>query len=212
MKRSQNNKQDTAYGYESTYSTYYPNTPSPSVANQPLPGQPPLPPMPPPAGALPPLPHVFPAMPPLTQMQTWAHAAPTWQWITPGQATALAAQSTRDMANNVARGNYNRRDRFVHNRNNVYPQRGNNFHRKNRRTRYDQPHNQFDPTAYYGQSLPGAIGIDWQRAGFTAAGQADGLLNHIPVSSSLPTNVHVEKQDGGDQEVKIVSVRFFFVY
>ncbi|KAK0085157.1 hypothetical protein PV325_005696 [Microctonus aethiopoides] len=198
------NKQEATYGYENTYSTYYSNSSSPSTNNQPLPGQPPLPPMPPPPGALPPLPHVFSAVPQVAQIQTWTHATPTWQWIAP-QATALPTQPARDvMVNNAGRGNFSRRDRFPHNRNNVYSPRG-SFHRKNRRPRFDQTHVQFDPSAYFGQSLTG-MNIDWQRTGFTT-GLNDSHVNHmaIPISNQLPSSGNTERQEGGDADVKIVS-------
>ncbi|KAH0568257.1 uncharacterized protein LOC123268660 isoform X1 [Cotesia glomerata] len=196
------NKQDTTYGYETSYSSYYPSSNSPSTANQPLPGQPPLPPMPPPPGALPPLPHVFSPMPQVTQIQSWA-PAPAWQWITP-QATALAAQTSRDITNST-RGNYTRRDRFTHNRNNVYPPRG-NFHRKNRRPRFDQTPTPFDPTtAYFGQSLAaGNISIDWQRGFAAAHNDAQNLVNHMAMSMSNQSSGVNDRQDG-DQDVKIVS-------
>ncbi|XP_057337423.1 uncharacterized protein LOC130675644 isoform X2 [Microplitis mediator] len=196
------NKQENTYGYETTYSSYYPSSNSPSAANQPLPGQPPLPPMPPPAGTLPPLPHVFAPMPQVTQIQSWA-PAPTWQWIAP-QATALAAQTSRDM--NSTRGNYTRRDRFTHNRNNVYPPRG-NFHRKNRRPRFDQPQTPFDPTtaAYFGQSLAASgISIDWQRGFAAAHNDAQNLVNHMAISMSNQSSGLNDRQEG-DQDIKIVS-------
>ncbi|XP_034942457.1 uncharacterized protein Pof [Chelonus insularis] len=199
VKRTINKQDAPTYSYENSFASYYPNSTSPSVASQPLPGQPPLPPMPPPPGALPPLPHVFPAMPQVSQIQSWAH--PPWQWIAP-QATALAPQTPRDITSTSTRGNYTRRDRFNHNRNNVYPQRG-NFHRKNRRPRFDQPH-AFDPTAYFGQTLTGGISIDWQRTGFPAT-QADAL-NHmsIAIANQAASGTNVEKQEG-DQDIKIVS-------
>lgn len=199
------NKQENTYGYETTYSSYYPSSNSPSAANQPLPGQPPLPPMPPPPGALPPLPHVFAPMPQVTQIQSWA-PAPTWQWIAP-QATALAAQTSRDM--NSTRGNYTRRDRFTHNRNNVYPPRG-NFHRKNRRPRFDQPQTPFDPTtaAYFGQSLAASgISIDWQRGFAAAHNDAQNLVNHMAISMSTQSSGVNDRQES-DQDIKIVSVCF----
>ncbi|XP_025602305.1 eukaryotic translation initiation factor 5B-like isoform X2 [Athalia rosae] len=183
--------------------------------------------MPPPPGTLPPPPHVFgPVHSQVTPMQPWSHPPPPWQWMTP-QTPPLPQQSARDLTPNnfqrdmPLRNNYIRRDRFTHNRNNIYNQR-NNFHRKNRRhPRYDPSHGQFDQTSYFGPTVPIAIGLDWQRNSYSAnpsVHPADGLINHISVAiqnhqipqSSLPPGVshgsinrHME--ESGDQDIKIVS-------
>ncbi|XP_046466094.1 FK506-binding protein 5 isoform X3 [Neodiprion pinetum] len=187
-----------AFGYDNTYGSYSVPSPSPAALNQPLPGQPPLPPMPPPPGTLPPPPHVFgPVHSQVTPMQPWSHPPPPWQWMTP-QTPPLPPQSPRDMTPNnfqrdmPLRSNYVRRDRFNHNRNNIYNQRS-NFHRKNRRSpRYDQLQGQFDQASYFGPSLPVAI------------------HNHQIQQSSLPPgasqiSINRHMDESGDQDIKIVS-------
>ncbi|XP_046747629.1 uncharacterized protein LOC124412067 isoform X2 [Diprion similis] len=192
-------KQELAtFGYDNNYGSYSVPSPSPAAINQPLPGQPPLPPMPPPPGTLPPPPHVFgPVHSQVTPMQPWSHPPPPWQWMTP-QTPPLPPQSPRDMTPNnfqrdmPLRSNYVRRDRFNHNRNNIYNQRS-NFHRKNRRNpRYDQLQGQFDPASYFGPSLPVAI------------------QNHQLQQSSLPPgasqiSINRHMDESGDQDIKIVS-------
>lgn len=178
--------------------------------------------MPPPPGTLPPPPHVFgPVHSQVTPMQPWSHPPPPWQWMTP-QTPPLPPQSPRDMTPNnfqrdmPLRSNYVRRDRFNHNRNNIYNQR-NNFHRKNRRhPRFDQPQGQFDQSSYFGPSLPSTIGLDWQRNSYSTS-QSDGLINHISVAiqnhqmtqSALPPGaqnlINRHGDESGDQEIKIVS-------
>ncbi|OXU25692.1 hypothetical protein TSAR_012611 [Trichomalopsis sarcophagae] len=175
-----------SYGYDTSYLNYSTTTSTPTTINhqQPLPGQPPLPPMPPPQGSVPPPPSVFGPVPTqVTQIHSWPHAPAAWQWITP-QATSLPPQSPRDIAAAAVayqqqrempmRNNYVKRERFNHNRNNVYQQRG-NFHRKNRR-RYDQQsQNHFDQASYFGAALTNSLGLDWQR-------NNEALMGHMPLS------------------------------
>ncbi|XP_015123840.1 uncharacterized protein LOC107045937 [Diachasma alloeum] len=200
MAYSESEPQTASYGYETAYPTYT-NASSGQTVTQPLPGQPPLPPMPPP-GALPPMP-MFSAMPQVPQLQTWGHAAP-WQWITPQAAAPIPPQPARDINNALksSRGNYVRRDRFNHNRNNVYAQRGSFNRNERRRFKHQQQPGQFDPTtATYWQ------GIDWQRANFATA-QGDGLINHMNAQMQMKSAAaagSADKSDTGDQEVKIVS-------
>ena len=205
------------FGYEGSYPTYTSSSSSPSTVTQPLPGQPPLPPMPPPSSGVPPPPHVFGPVPSqVTPIQAWAHPPTAWQWITP-QTSPLPPPTPRDMTANTyqrempLRGNYMRRERFNHNRSNVYVQRS-NFHRKNRRlARFGQSQGQFDQAAYFGATLSSSLGLEWQRNNYTAAAN-DALMNHMPVplpNHPLPpippgmlTNRHGE--ESSDQDVKIV--------
>lgn len=199
------------YGYD-TYVSYASTTSTPTTVNQPLPGQPPLPPMPPPPGSVPPPPHVFvPSQ--VTPIQTWPHAPPHWQWLTP-QATAIPSQPATTFQRDLClRGNFVRRERFNNNnRNNIYNQR-NNFHRNknNRRT----PQGQFDQN-YFGSALQGNIALDWQRNNFTATG-SDGIMGHIPVN--IPNQMNhlnstmVNRRTDDDPDIKVISVRIFkFVY
>ncbi|XP_011504632.1 PREDICTED: myb-like protein X [Ceratosolen solmsi marchali] len=175
-----------SYGYDTSFVNYSTSTSTPTSLNQPLPGQPPLPPMPPPQGAVPPPPSVFGPIPTqVTQIHAWPHAH-TWQWITP-QATPLPPQTPRDIAAAAfprempLRNNYVKRERFNHNRNNIYQQRG-NFHRKNRRLhRYEQAQNQFDQTSYFGATLTNSLGLEWQRSN-------EALISHmqLPMQNQLP--------------------------
>lgn len=216
-KRSYVKQECINFGYESSYPTYTSSSTTPSTVTQPLPGQPPLPPMPPPPSGVPPPPHVFGPVPSqVTPIQAWTHPPAPWQWITP-QTSPLPPPPPRDMTTNTfqrempLRGNYMRRDRFTHNRNNMYVQR-NNFHRKNRRlARFGQSQGQFDQTAYFGATLTGSLGLEWQRNNY-AASTNDAIMNHMPVPlpnhpiPSIPpgilTNRHSEET--GDQDVKIV--------
>lgn len=104
-----------------------------------------------------------------------------------------------------------RHERFAHNRNNMYVQR-NNFHRKNKRSmRFGQSQGQFDQNTYFGATLTGSLGLEWQRNNYTAT-TGDGIINHITVplsSHSIPSiqsgivsNRHGEETE--DQDVKIV--------
>lgn len=217
-----------SFSYENSYAGYSTPSPSPATINQPLPGQPPLPPMPPPPGTLPPPPHAFgPVHSQVTPMQPWSHPPPPWQWMTP-QTPPLPPQSPREMTPSnfqremPLRSNYVRRDRFNHNRNNIYNQR-NNFHRKNRRhPRYDQPQGQFDQSAYFGQAITGAVGLDWSRNNYSNSQSihpGDGMMNHISVaiqnhqlsqsltSGASQNSVNRHGDELGEGDIKIVSVR-----
>lgn len=175
-----------SFAYNGSYPTYTSSSSSPSTVTQPLPGQPPLPPMPPPTSGVPPPPHVFGPVPSqVTPIQAWTHPPTAWQWITP-QASPLPPPPPRDMTANTfqrempLRGNYMRRERFNHNRSNVYVQRS-NFHRKNRRlARFGQTQGQFDQAAYFGATLSNSLGLDWQRNNYTASTN-DAIMNHMPV-------------------------------
>lgn len=176
---------------------------------QPLPGQPPLPPMPPPPSGIPPPPHVFAPVPSqVTPIQAWTH--PPWQWI--ASQPSLPPPTPREITNTIQReirGNYIRHERFAHNRNNMYVQR-HNFHRKNKRPiRFGQSQGQFDQNTYFGATL-GNFGLEWQRNNYTATN--DGIINHMTVPipshsiSSIPSGIvsnrHCEETE--DQDVKIV--------
>ncbi|OAD62900.1 Protein painting of fourth, partial [Eufriesea mexicana] len=205
------------FGYEGSYPTYTSSSSSTSTVTQPLPGQPPLPPMPPPSSGIPPPPHVFGPVPSqVTPIQAWTHPPAPWQWITP-QTSPLPPPPPRDMTTSSfqrempLRGNYMRRERFAHNKSNIYVQR-NNFHRKNRRlARFGQTQGQFDQAAYFGATLSNSLGLEWQRNNYTTS-TGDTIMNHMPVplpNHPLPpippgilTNRHGEETS--DQEVKIV--------
>ncbi|KAJ8669055.1 hypothetical protein QAD02_000314 [Eretmocerus hayati] len=170
-----------------------------STPQQPLPGQPPLPPMPPPQAAVPPPPSVFaPVATQVAQLHAWPHQ---WQWITPQagtlaaatQAAAAAAAFQRDVQ--PMRNNYVKRERFNHNRNNAYQQRG-NFHRKNRHRRYDQGQNQYhDQGSYYGAGM----GMDWQRGNEAAL---MGMQIPMPSQLSHMAGGSRRPEESGDQDIK----------
>ncbi|CAK9832400.1 Protein painting of fourth [Anthophora retusa] len=205
------------FGYEGSYPAYTSASSSPSTVTQPLPGQPPLPPMPPPSSGVPPPPHVFGPVPSqVTPLQAWTHPPAPWQWITP-QTSPLPPPPPRDMAASSfqrempLRGNYMRRERFTHSKSNIYVQRS-NFHRKNRRlARFGQSQCQFDQAAYFGATLSNSLGLEWQRNNYTTS-TGDTIMNHMPVplpNHPLPpippgilTNRHGEETS--DQDVKIV--------
>ncbi|KAF7388128.1 hypothetical protein HZH66_010895 [Vespula vulgaris] len=212
-KRSFVKQESVAFTYDGTYTNYSSSTTSASTSiPQPLPGQPPLPPMPPPPSGVPPPPHVFGPVPSqVTPIQTWAQAPTHWQWITP-HATPLPQREIQHIQREIAmRGNYMRRERFAHNRNNMYVQR-NNFHRKNRRlARFGQSQGQFDQAAYFGAALTSGLGLEWQRNNYTTSPN-DTIMNHMsvplsnhpisPITQGVITGRHGEEK--GDQDVKIV--------
>ncbi|XP_076631369.1 RNA binding domain-containing protein painting of fourth [Colletes latitarsis] len=216
-KRSFVKQECVSFGYEGSYPTYTSSSSSPSTVTQPLPGQPPLPPMPPPTSGVPPPPHIFGPVPSqVTPIQAWTHPSAPWQWITP-QTSPLPPLPPRDITTNSfqrempLRGNYIRRERFSHNRNNIYIQRS-NFHRKNRRlARFGQSQGQFEQAAYFGATLSNSLGLEWQRNNYTTSTN-DTILNHMPVplpNHGLPpippgilTNRHNEETS--DQDVKII--------
>jgi hypothetical protein len=202
-----------SYGYDTSFVNYSTTTSTPTSLNQPLPGQPPLPPMPPPQGAVPPPPSVFGPIPTqVTQIHAWPHSH-TWQWITP-QATPLPPQTPRDIAAAAfqrempLRNNYVHRERFNHNRNNIYQQRG-NFHRKNRRLHhYEQAQNQFDQASYFGATLTNNLGLEWQRSN-------EALISHmqLPIQNQLPHMTAAvanarRSEESADQDIKVLIVSF----
>lgn len=211
------------FGYDaSSYANYSSSSSSPSTVAQPLPGQPPLPPMPPPPSGVPPPPHVFGPVPSqVTPIQAWAHPHAPWQWITP-QTSPLPPPTPREITNTFQRemplrGNYARRERFSHNRSNMYVQR-NNFHRKNRRlARFGQSQGQFDQAAYFGATaLTGSLGLEWQRNNYTATTN-DAIINHMtvplpnhpipPIPSGIVPSRHSEETE--DRDMKTVLVIMF---
>ncbi|XP_015174223.1 PREDICTED: DNA-directed RNA polymerase II subunit RPB1-like isoform X2 [Polistes dominula] len=204
-------QEPVAIKYEgTTYTNYSSSTTSPSTSiPQPLPGQPPLPPMPPPPSGIPPPPHVFGPVPSqVTPIQTWTQAPTHWSWIT----TPLPQREIQHVQREIVlRGNYMGRERYPHNRNNMYMQR-NNFHRRNRRlSHFGQPQGQFDQASYLGSPLTGGLGLEWQRNNYNATPN-DAIMNHMPVPLSnhpvtpitqgIVTAKHREEK--GDQNVKIV--------
>ncbi|XP_076171095.1 RNA binding domain-containing protein painting of fourth isoform X2 [Ptiloglossa arizonensis] len=99
-KRSFVKQECVSFGYEGSYPTYTTSSSSPSTVTQPLPGQPPLPPMPPPTSGVPPPPHIFGPVPSqVTPIQAWTHPSAPWQWITP-QTSPLPPPPPRDMTTN----------------------------------------------------------------------------------------------------------------
>jgi len=206
------------FGYDASSYANYSSSSSSSISStiaQPLPGQPPLPPMPPPPNRVPPPPHVFEPVPSqVTPIQAWIH--PTWQWI--ASQASMPPPTPREVTNTIQRemplrGNYVRHERFAHNRSNMYIQR-NNFHRKNKRpVRFGLPQGQFDQNTYFGATLTGNLGLDWQRNNYTTAGNND-IRNHMTVpvsshsissiSSGIVSNRHSEETE--DQDLKIVLV------
>ncbi|XP_011052082.1 PREDICTED: protein PFC0760c-like isoform X1 [Acromyrmex echinatior] len=207
------------FGYDvSSYANYSSSSSSStsSTITQALPGQPPLPPMPPSSSGVPPPPHVFGPVPSQMTPIQWTHAHTPWQWITP--QTSPLPTPRHDIASTIPRdiplrGNYVRRERFTHNRNSMYIQR-NNFHRKNRRiVQFGQPQGQFDQTAYFGATLTGNLGLQWQRNIYNAAAN-DNIRSHMtvplsshsisPIPSGIMSNRHNEETE--DQDVKIEKV------
>lgn len=207
-----------AFGYDASYANYTSSS-TPSTIAQPLPGQPPLPPIPPPSGVLPP-PHVFGAVPSqVAPIQAWPHPHTPWQWITP-QTSPLPSPTPREISNTFQRemplrGNYVRRERFTHNRSNMYVQR-NNFHRRNRRlARFGQSQSQFEQAAYFGTTLTGGLGLEWQRNNYTTPTN-DALINHmaVPIPNHsippIPTGVNSRHgEETEDHDVKIVIINTF---
>ncbi|XP_011707451.1 PREDICTED: uncharacterized protein LOC105462510 isoform X2 [Wasmannia auropunctata] len=208
-------KQEYELGYDAAYANYSSSSSStPSIA-QPLPGQPPLPPMPPPPSRVPPPPHVFESVPSqVTPIQAWIH--PTWQWI--ASQASLSSPAPREITNTIPRevslrNSYIHHERFAaHNRSNMYVQR-NNFRKNRRPVRFGLPQGQFDQSAYFGATLTGNLGVEWQRNNYTAVVN-DDIRNHmtVPLSShSIPpippgivSNRHGEETE--DQDVKIEKV------
>lgn len=187
-----------SYGYDTSSMSYSTTTTTPTVINQPLPGQPPLPPMPPPQAAAPPPPSVYGAVPTqVSQIHAWPHPAATWQWITPqvapiptqNPAVAAAAAFQRDIREMPMRSSYVKRERFNHNRNNVYPHRG-NFHRKNRR-RFDQSQGQYDQSSYYGAALTNNLGAYNESLQMSLHMAATGGGTRKP-------------EDSSDQDIKVL--------
>lgn len=209
VKNSSYVKQETVhgYGYDTSYLNYS-ATAAPTALNQPLPGQPPLPPMPPPQGTVPPPPSVYGSVQAqVTPIHAWPHAA-AWQWITPHQATAIPTQSAAAAAaafqrEMPMRNNYVKRERYNnHNRNAMYQQRG-NFHRKNRRQqRYEQSQqNQFDQASYYGAALTNTLGLDWQRGNEALLGMQLPMQNQLHMANTVANNRRPD--DSGDPDIKV---------
>lgn len=223
-KRTFFKQESIGFGYNASpsYASYSSPSSVPSTIAQPLPGQPPLPPMPPPPSGVPPPPHVFGHVSSQVTPIQWTHAHTPWQWIT-SQTSPLPTPppTPHDIASTIPReiplrGNYVRRERFTHNRSNVYVQR-NNFHRKNRRVvRFGQPQGQFDQAAYFGATLTGNLGLEWQRNNYSAA-TSDAMLNHmtIPLSNHpmppIPLGIASNRrnEETEDQDVKIVLVQLY---
>lgn len=214
-------KHESMNYYDASSYANYSSSSIPSTIAQPLPGQPPLPPMPPPPSGVPPPPHVFGPVPSQVTPIQWGHAHTQWQWLTPQTSPLPTPPPTpHDIANTIPReiplrGNYVRRERFTHNRNNMYIPR-NNFHRKNRRVvRFGQSQGQFDQVAYFGTTLTGNLGLEWRRNNYTTA-TSDAMMNHMtvplpnhpipPIPSGI-VNRHSEETE--DQDVKIVIVNVF---
>ncbi|XP_018343346.1 PREDICTED: protein PFC0760c-like isoform X2 [Trachymyrmex septentrionalis] len=207
------------FGYDvSSYANYSSSSSSStsSTITQPLPGQPPLPSMPPPSSGVPPPSHVFGPVPSQMTPIQWTHAHTPWQWITPQTSLSTPPTPPHNITSTIPReiprrGNYVRRERFTHNRNSMYIQR-NNFHRKNRRVQFGQPQGQFDQ-AYFGTTLTGNLGLQWQRNIYNAAA-SDSTRNHMtvplssnsisPILSGIVSNRHNEETE--DQDVKIEKV------
>lgn len=175
--------------------------------------------MPPPPSGVPPPPHVFGPVPSQVTptLQAWAHPHP-WQWITP-QTSPIPPPTPREITNTFQRemplrGNYVRRERFNHNRSNMYVQR-NNFHRKTRRlARFGQSQGQFDQAAYFANAtLTSSLGLEWQRNNYTATAN-DAIINHMtvplpnhpipPIPPGIVTNRHSEETE--DRDVKTVLI------
>ncbi|XP_072753569.1 uncharacterized protein Pof isoform X3 [Anoplolepis gracilipes] len=206
------------FGYDaSSYANYSSSSSTPSTVAQPLPGQPPLPPMPPPSSGVPAPSHIFgPVHSQVAPIQAWTHPHAPWQWITPQtplQPTAREIANTfqREMP---LRGNYVRRERFNHNRQ-VYNQR-NNFRKTRRLARYGQSPGQFDQAAYFGATLTGSLGLEWQRNNYTATGN-DTIINHMtvpipnhpipPIPPGIVTSRHSEETEDRDVKIKEVVVK-----
>jgi len=202
------------FGYDASYANYSSSTPS--TVPQPLPGQPPLPPIPPLPSGVPPPPHVFGPVPSqVAPIQAWPHPHAPWQWIT--SQTSPLPPTPREIdgfpREMPLRGNYVRRERFTHNRSNMYVQK-NNFHRKNRRlARFGQSQGQFEQAAYFGATLTGGLSLEWPRNNYTAATN-DAIINHMavpipnhpipPIPSGVINNRHGEEAE--DHDVKIVII------
>lgn len=172
--------------------------------------------MPPPPSGVPPLPHIF---GPLSSQVTpipWTHAH-TWQWMTP--QTSLPPPTSREITNRFQRdmplkGNYVRRERFPHNRNNVYAQR-NNFHRKNRKpARFEQTQVQYDQTAYYGTPMTNNLGLEWQGYKNTTSGK-DAVIKHMtvplpahpisPIPPGIMSNRRNKERENQDVEIVLIN-------
>lgn len=175
---------------------------------------------PPPPSGVPPPPHVFGPVPPqVAPIQAWTHPHTPWQWITP-QTSPLQPPTPREITNTFQRemplrGNYVRRERFAHNRNNMYVQR-NNFHRKNRRLiRFGQSQNQFDQAAYFGTALTSGLSLDWQRNNYTTTAN-DAAINHMtvplpnhpipPIPPGIVSNRHSEETEDRDVKAALVNM------
>lgn len=206
------------FGYDASYANYSSPSTSSTVA-QPLPGQPPLPAIPPPPNEVLPSPHVFGPVPSqVAPIQAWPHPQAPWQWITshtsplPPPAPREIDGFSREMP---LRSNYVHRERFTHNRSNMYAQR-NNFRKNRRLVRFGQQQGQFKQVAYFGAALAGGLGLnEWQRNNYTAATN-DAIINHMtvpipnhsipPIPPGIMNSRHGEETE--DQDVKIVLMRF----
>lgn len=112
------------------------------------------------------------------------------------------------------KGNYVRRERFSHNRNNVHAQR-NNFQRKNRKpARFEQTQVQYDQSAaYFGAPLTSNLGLEWQGYKNTTTGK-DAVIKHMtvplpahpisPIPPSIMNNRKRSEQREKSQDVEIV--------
>lgn len=184
--------------------------------NQPLPGQPPLPPMPPPTNApVPPPPHIFShGISSPVSLQAWTHHAPPfappWQWMmhqaAPQPAVPIAPQSAatpnfspREMQ--PVRANFNRRER--QNWNNNYNAQRNNFHRKNRRmAKTDQGQNQFDIDVY---NMAAATNPNLFN-------NIAMLLNRNRTSNASSSATRSEETNSTEQEAKVHLKKKIFLF
>ncbi|KAL7305789.1 hypothetical protein TKK_0002038 [Trichogramma kaykai] len=189
---------NVTYSYDPAAQQYYSQATSNQMSQQPLPGQPPLPPMPPPQPAAPPPPAPVFGPAQVSQFQAAAAAAAwsqAWQWMTPQptpiQATPInpAAYQRCDLA---IRNNYIKRERFNHNRNTQFSNRGNFYRNRNRR--FDQNQTQFDQSNYYGSQVIPSANSDWQRN--------NESIGHMQSQSHVPATGTKRTEDFHENENK----------
>ena len=200
-------QENTNFGYDpSHYINYSAATSSATTLNhhqQPLPGQPPLPPMPPPQGAVPPPPSAVynPVQAQVAQIHPAAAAAAAawsqWQWLTPPATPLPPPQPTAAFQRDI-RNNFVKRERYNHNRNNIYQTRG-NFHKKNRRQRFDSQSSYEQAAAYYGGA---ALGMDWQRNNEAIIGHMQMAMQGHAMSGNRRCD------DASEQDVKVKHTNF----
>jgi len=102
----------------------------------------------------------------------------------------------------------------------MYVQR-NNFHRKRRMARFGQSQSQFDQAAYFGATLTGSLGLEWQRNNYTTTTN-DAIMNHMtvplpnhpipPIPPGIVSSRHVGETEDQDMKTVLMKICFKFIH